>query len=211
MGNMNSQLPRENGDRERRVSWDCWESRGYICSQPHTQTCTSVLWEHWQPLLSPVYILPVDLPLVPCISESQPHEIAFCSSGRSVRYLIWPGESYNSKSFSVMIVAELLKTAMCRYEKRDTSEFQQAVYFLKSVKSQTASLDGQRESSLQKSNKYCDAIDSESDLGGRSKETFSGARYRLPNNNDFRLKVIVQDRETEPEHCCPAGQEGKGL
>ena len=110
-----------------------------------------------------------------------------------------------------MIVAELLKTAICTYSKKATSEFQQAVYFLMKVKSQTASLDMQQEPSLQKSNKYHDVTDSESNLGGRGKATFSGAHYRLANNNKFRLEVIVLDGETRTEHCSPAGQERKGL
>lgn len=59
------------------------------------------------------------------------------------------------------------------------------------VKSQAAFLDVPQEPSPQKSNKYCDAIDSESNLGGRGKATFSGAQYRQANNNKFRMEVIV--------------------
>lgn len=79
------------------------------------------------------------------------------------------------------------------------------------AKSKTASLDVQHEPALQKPNKYDDAIDSESNLGGRGKMTFSGARCTLPNNNKFRLGMIVWDGETQMEHCNPAGQEEKGL
>lgn len=52
---------------------------GHICSQQNAQTSTSMQWEPWQPLLSPVYTWPVDL-LLPCISECQPHKISLCSS-----------------------------------------------------------------------------------------------------------------------------------
>lgn len=79
------------------------------------------------------------------------------------------------------------------------------------VKSKTASLDVQQEPSLQKPNKYHDAMDSESNLGGRGKVTFCEAHCRLPNNNKFRLEMLVRDGETQMEHCSPAGQEGKGL
>lgn len=73
------------------------------------------------------------------------------------------------------------------------------------VKNQTAFLDKQQEPSLQKSIKHYDAIDSKSDLGGRSKATISGAHYRPPTTNKFRLEVIVLERETQMEHCSPAG------
>lgn len=57
----------------------------------------------------------------------------------------------------------------------------------------------QQEPSLQ-TNKYCHAIDCESNLGGRGKATISGAYIRLPNHNKFRLEVIVLQRETQMEH-----------
>lgn len=90
-----------------------------------------------------------------------------------------------------MTVAERLKTATCKYSKRATSGFQQGVYFLLNVKSQAASLDMQQEPSLPKSNKYRDAMDSEPNLGGRGNATFSGAHYRQPSKDKFRMAVTV--------------------
>lgn len=112
---------------------------------------------------------------------------------------------FSFKCFSVIITAELVMIAIYMYCTRSAAAFQTAsIYFLMNVKSQTAFLDMQQEPSLQ-TNKYCDAIDSESNLGGRDKATISGAHYRLPNNNKFRLEVIVLERETQMEHCSPAG------
>lgn len=137
-----------------------------------------------------------------------PYGAYFIGSGTLIRYLIQPGEMSSFECFSVTITAKLLKTAICKYSTRSAAPFQTAsIYFLTNVKKQTAFLDMQQEPSLQ-TNK-CDAIDSESNLGGRGKATVSGAHYRLPNSNKFRLVVIVLERETQMEHCSPAGQEEK--
>lgn len=108
-----------------------------------------------------------------------------------------------------MIMAELLKTATCKYSERATSDFRQVVYFLMNVKSQAASLDVLQEPSPQKSNKYCDAMDSESNLGGRGKVTFSGAQYRQTNNNKFRMEVIVLYLPGRPGQSAAALQAGR--
>lgn len=90
------------------------DSSGHICSQLHTNTSTSRQWEPWQLLLSPVYAWPVDLLLTPCVSEPQPREITWWNSlAQEHRSGIWSslGKLPVSKFFSVLIVAELLKTA----------------------------------------------------------------------------------------------------
>lgn len=113
------------------------------------------------------------------------------------------------KCFSVTITAELLKTAICKYGTRSATACQTAsIYFLMNVKNQAVFLDMQQEPSLQ-TNKYCAAIDFESNLGGRGKATISRAHYRLANNNKFRLVVIVLERETQTVHCSHSFRAGR--
>lgn len=79
------------------------------------------------------------------------------------------------------------KAAICKYSTRSAAAFQLAsVYFLMNVKNQTAFLDMQQEPSLQKSNKYCDAIDSESNLGAKSPVLELTIEYQTTTNLDWK-------------------------
>lgn len=90
------------------------DSSGHICSQLHAKTSTSRQREPWQLLWSPVYTWPGDLQLTPCVSKPQPREITRWSSlAQEHRSGISSslGKLPVSKFFSVLIVAELLKSA----------------------------------------------------------------------------------------------------
>lgn len=200
LGNKNSKLSRENGERETAEK----DSMGSIFSQWNAQTSSSMHWHtdsHFC-LLSThlqIYCCPE---LVSVSHMKFPYVAHWLRNTGQIFDLAWGNVQFqmffshnHSRTYwrlQYVSIAPGLPTA-----------FQtESIYFLRNVKDQTAFLDMQHEPSLQ-TNKYCDAIGS--NLGGRGKATISGAHYRLPNNNEFRLEVIVLERETQMGHCIPAG------
>lgn len=190
------------------------DSTGHTCCQLHAPTSTSMQREPWQPLLSPVYTLPVGLLLTACISESQPRKITLWSSlAQEHRLDIWSSleKLPVSKVFQPWSQQNYWELQNVRIATGPCQTSSKQITFLWMWSARLHLWMCSWSSYCRNQINNHDAMDSKSNLGGRGKTTFSGAHYRLLNDSNFRLEVIVLDRETRTEHCSPAGQEGKGL